>query len=210
MKLLENYLQLLNTNNSSQAKEWRGSNIPYGDDSNRPNLVRECMTLESDKMKINCLRKLKDQVAMNPQYRDKIDRWVDAITDSFEPSPKEGTPPGNELTESNLSLIFEKEWDEKNKWDRQIQINTLRKLLNLDPDTNEKDLTTLRHSMQPTLLNLIKNTGGDWKGNKAIINAKHGDYSGIKYILKHLPKDWEDKIQKYVRKISNDYVNKEE
>jgi len=97
MNLLENYLQLLNTDNRSQAKEWRGPNIPYGDDSKRPNLVRECMTLESAKMKINCLRKLRDQVAMNPIYQTKIDRWVDAITDSFEPSTKEGTPPGSEF-----------------------------------------------------------------------------------------------------------------
>jgi len=94
---MENYLQLLTIDNRSQAKEIRGPNIPYGDDSNRPNLVRECMTLESNKMKINCLRKLKEQVAMNPQYRDRIDRWVDAIMDSFEPSPQEGTIPGNEF-----------------------------------------------------------------------------------------------------------------
>ena len=97
MNLLENYLQQLYSDNRVNAKEIRGDNIPYGDDSKRPNLIRKCMALESNKMKINCLRKLKEQVAMNPQYRDRIDRWVDAIVDSFEPSPKQGTIPGNEF-----------------------------------------------------------------------------------------------------------------
>lgn len=95
MILLENYLQKLNADNRS--KEIRGSNIPHGDDSNRPNLIRECMTLESKKIKINCLRKLRDQVAMNPIYQTKIDRLVDVITDTYEPTPEQGTIPGNEF-----------------------------------------------------------------------------------------------------------------
>jgi hypothetical protein len=95
--LLENYLQYLYTDNRSKAKEWRGPNIPYGDDSNRPNLVRECFTLESNQSKINCLRKLRDQVAMNPFYQARLDRFVDAITNTYEPTDKQGTIPGNEF-----------------------------------------------------------------------------------------------------------------
>ena len=95
--LIENYLQFLNTDNRADAKEWRGPNIPYGDDSHRPNLIRECMTLESDKMKINCLRKLRDQVAMNPFYQARLDRFVDAVTGIYEPTSEPGTIPGNEF-----------------------------------------------------------------------------------------------------------------
>lgn len=97
MKLLENYLNFLYQDNRPQAKEWRGPNIPVGDDSNRPNLIRECMTLESNRMKINCLRKLRDQVAMNPFYQARLDRFVDAITGIYEPTDKQGTIPGNEF-----------------------------------------------------------------------------------------------------------------
>lgn len=97
MNLLENYLDLLNKDNRSQAKDWRGPNIPYGDDSKRPNLIRKCMLLKTDKMKINCLRKLRDQVAMNPIYQTRIDRFIDAITGVYEPTPKEGTIPGSEF-----------------------------------------------------------------------------------------------------------------
>ena len=90
MSLLEHYLQYLYTDYRSQAKEWRGPNIPYGDDSDRPNLIRKCFTLESDQMKINCLRKLRDQVAMNPFYQYRIDRFVDAITNTYEATPEPG------------------------------------------------------------------------------------------------------------------------
>ena len=79
------------------AKEWRGPNIPFGDDSNRPNLIRKCMMIESPTLKINCLRKLRDQVAMNPMYQSRIDRYVDEITDTYEPTEKPGTIPGNEF-----------------------------------------------------------------------------------------------------------------
>jgi len=97
MNILDDFLKQLYTDNRPQAKEWRGANIPYGDDSNRPNLIRKCMTLESNRMKINCLRKLRDQVAMNPFYQARLDRFVDAITDTYEPTNKQGTIPGNEF-----------------------------------------------------------------------------------------------------------------
>jgi hypothetical protein len=102
MNLLENYLSHLYQDNRSKAKEWRGPNIPYGDDSNRPNLIRKCMTLENNQMKIRCLRKLRDQVAMNPFYQARLDRFVDAITDIYEPTKEEGTIPGNEFKPAGL------------------------------------------------------------------------------------------------------------
>lgn len=98
--MLENFLQALYTDNRANAKEWRGPNIPYGDDSNRPNLIRKCMTLEGNRTKINCLRKLRDQVAMNPFYQARLDRFVDAITDIYEPTNQQGTIPGNEFKET--------------------------------------------------------------------------------------------------------------
>lgn len=99
-KLLENFLQSLYTDLRSDAKEWRGANRPTGDDSNRPNLIRQCFTLESSKMKINCLRKLRDEAAMNPFYQARLDRFVDAITQTWEPTDKPGTIPGNEFKET--------------------------------------------------------------------------------------------------------------
>jgi len=95
--LLENFLQSLYTDTRPQGREWQGGNIPVGDDSNRPNLIRECFTLESKRRKINCLRKLRDQVAMNPFYQARLDRFVDAITQTWEPTDHPGTIPGNEF-----------------------------------------------------------------------------------------------------------------
>jgi predicted double-glycine peptidase len=115
MEYVDTFLNSLYTDNRSQAKEWRGTNIPYGDDSNRPNLIRKCMTLESDRQKINCLRRLREQAAMNPFYQARIDRFVDAITDTYEPTKNQGTIPGNEFKSSYVgddlkeSLINEEE-----------------------------------------------------------------------------------------------------
>jgi hypothetical protein len=100
--IVENFLMSLYTDNRSQAKEWRGANIPFGDDSNRPNLIRKCMTLEGDRKKINCLRKLRDQAVMNPFYQARLDRFVDAITGIYEPTDQQGTIPGNEFKSGNV------------------------------------------------------------------------------------------------------------
>ena len=100
--LVENYLDFLNKDLRAAAHEWQGPNIPYGDDSNRPNLIRKCSMLENSKMKINCLRKLRDQAAMNPFYQHRIDRYIDEITDTYEPTEKPGTIPGNEFKETGV------------------------------------------------------------------------------------------------------------
>jgi hypothetical protein len=98
----EDYIGALGTDSRSAAKEWNGPNLPYGDDSNRPNLIRKCMMVEGKAAKINCLRKLQDQAAMNPYYRSRIDRFVDVITDTYEPTEKPGTIPGNDFEETNV------------------------------------------------------------------------------------------------------------
>jgi hypothetical protein len=101
--IMENeFLQQLYTDNRSAAKEWQGPNIPYGDDSNRPNLIRKCTMMEDATQKINCLRKLRDQAAMNPFYQYRIDRYIDEITDTYEPTEKPGTIPGNEFKETGV------------------------------------------------------------------------------------------------------------
>jgi hypothetical protein len=97
MELVSNYLSYLYSDLRSQAKEWRGTNRPFGDDSRRPNLIIHCFTLEGGPAKIRCLRKLREQAAMNPFYQHRIDRFIDAITQTYEPTDKPGTIPGNEF-----------------------------------------------------------------------------------------------------------------
>ena len=107
-KIIENYLQLLyDPLMKAQAKDWKGNNLPVEKDD-RPNWIRQCMELDLDQSKINCLRKLKDQSAMNPQYRNRIDRFIDAITSDYSPSDKAGMVP--EVQYENLqeqsSFVF--------------------------------------------------------------------------------------------------------
>lgn len=92
MTILECYLNYLYGEMSFVEKEIRGSNLPVeGDD--RPNWIRECMLLPEDGQKINCLRRLRETTAMNPFYQYRIDRFIDAITQSYEPSDKPGMVP---------------------------------------------------------------------------------------------------------------------
>ena len=98
----ESFLDQLYSDTRTSAKEWQGPNIPYGDDSNRPNLIRKCTMMEDTTQKINCLRKLRDQAAMNPFYQYRIDRYIDEITDTYEPTKEPGTIPGNEFKETGV------------------------------------------------------------------------------------------------------------
>ena len=207
MNLLENYLNYLYTDNRSQAKEWRGANIPYGDDSNRPNLIRKCFTLEGNRQKINCLRKLRDQVAMNPFYQARLDRFIDAITDIYEPTNKQGTIPGNEFKETAVgedlkeSRLSEKEWESEGTWEDHIDMEELEKLIGMK-NIKQKDLDQARHTIQPILIKLMKNAGGDYKGRKDMKNSSSGDFSGMDWLEKQLPKDWKERAKKYIEKVS--------
>lgn len=81
MDFLEGYLQYLN--------EDRGLNLPVERDQ-KPNYIGRCMMQEDDRVKIRCLRKLKELTAMNPFYQYRIDRFVDAITGTYEATVEPG------------------------------------------------------------------------------------------------------------------------
>ena len=90
--VIESYLNYLYDPKYQVSKEIQGSNIPVEEDD-RPNWIRICMVLENDKDKINCLRKLKEQTVMNPFYQYRIDRFIDAITQTYESTDKPGYEP---------------------------------------------------------------------------------------------------------------------
>jgi predicted transcriptional regulator len=106
------------------------------------------------------------------------------------------------LLETYLKKLNEKEWDEDDKWKEQFDKDLLRSVISKNSETGEEEINVNRHTIQPALLNLIKNAGGDYKGRTTTRNSKHGDFSGIDYILKKLPSDWEDKLKKYIQKIA--------
>jgi hypothetical protein len=81
MNFIDGYLEYLN--------EDRGMNLPIERDD-KPNYIRLCMMQEDDRVKIRCLRKLKELTAMNPFYQYRIDRFVDAITNTYEPTREPG------------------------------------------------------------------------------------------------------------------------
>lgn len=72
-------------------QEIRGENKPIEDCDNRPNYIGMCMhMMETAQEKIGCLRKVREMTAMNPFYQYRIDRFIDAITDTYEPTDKPG------------------------------------------------------------------------------------------------------------------------
>ena len=85
MDFLEGYLKYLNEGVIGD----RGVSIPIERDQ-KPNYIGRCMALENDRMKISCLRKLKELTAMNPFYQYRIDRFVDAITGTYERTSEPG------------------------------------------------------------------------------------------------------------------------
>jgi hypothetical protein len=86
--LTENYLQKLYT---TYEQEIRGENKPIENPDRRPNYIGMCINMmETAPMKIKCLRKVKEMTAMNPFYQYRIDRFIDAITDTYEPTQRPG------------------------------------------------------------------------------------------------------------------------
>lgn len=106
------------------------------------------------------------------------------------------------IIESYLNFLNEKEWEENPKWEDHISLDLLKHLISQDGKTDIKTLALNRQSIQPTILDLIKNTGGDYMGRETTRNSDHGDYAGIEYILKQMPKNWREKVKKYVEKIA--------
>ena len=88
MILTENYLKQLY---QTYQQEIRGDNKPIEDVDKRPNYIGMCMNMmETPQLKIKCLRRVKEMTVMNPFYQHRIDRFVDAITDTYEPTSKPG------------------------------------------------------------------------------------------------------------------------
>lgn len=72
-------------------QEIRGENKPVEDVDKRPNYIGMCINMmETDQLKIKCLRRVREMTAMNPFYQHRIDRFVDAITNTWEPTEKPG------------------------------------------------------------------------------------------------------------------------
>jgi hypothetical protein len=92
MELIECYIDFLYDPKYLPSKTIRGPNIPIEQD-NRLNWIRECMLREDNKEKINCLRRLKEMTAMNPFYQYRVDRFIDAITNTYEPTDEPGYKP---------------------------------------------------------------------------------------------------------------------
>lgn len=90
--ITETYLKYLYDPHYQISKEIQGPNIPIEHD-NRPNWIRECMLLDENIAKIGCLRRLKEMTAMNPFYQYRIDRFIDAVTQTYEPTDKPGYEP---------------------------------------------------------------------------------------------------------------------
>lgn len=85
MNLTESYLHHL------CEMEIRGENKPIENVDKRPNYIGMCMNeMPSDRMKIKCLRRVRELSVMNPFYQYRIDRFIDAINDRYEPTEKPG------------------------------------------------------------------------------------------------------------------------
>ena len=85
MNLTESYLHHLN------EMEIRGENKPIENPDRRPNYIGMCMNeMPDDRMKIKCLRRVRELTVMNPFYQYRIDRFIDAITDRYEPTDQPG------------------------------------------------------------------------------------------------------------------------
>lgn len=92
MAILECYLNYLYGEMSYVEKDIRGANLPVeGDD--KPNWIGKCMRLPLATEKINCLRRVREMTAMNPFYKYRIDRFIDAITQTYEPTDCPGMVP---------------------------------------------------------------------------------------------------------------------
>jgi hypothetical protein len=92
MNLLDCYISYLYSDMSYIEKDIRGANLPVEGDE-KPNWIRSCLSLEGKSAKINCLRRLREMTAMNPFYQYRIDRFVDVITQTYEPTDKPGMVP---------------------------------------------------------------------------------------------------------------------
>ena len=92
MTIIETYLSYLYGDMSYIEKDIRGPNLPVEGD-NKPNWIGSCMRLGAPREQIDCLRRLREMTAMNPFYKYRIDRFIDAITGKYEPTDQPGMVP---------------------------------------------------------------------------------------------------------------------
>lgn len=102
-----------------------------------------------------------------------------------------------------LNRIQEREWSDPSPWGDQIDIDDIAKLLKFKG--SQSDLDMLRHVIQPTLVQIMKNAGGDYRGRDSMDNTNKADFSGMEWIKKKLPSDWEEKLRKYIKQVAKDH-----
>lgn len=107
--------------------------------------------------------------------------------------------------ESYLKTLQEKEWDSTDTWEDHIEIDKLKDILAKKGNIDQEDIDQLRHTIQPMLIKLIKNSGGDYMGRDKTRNSSHGDFSGVEWLMKYLPSDWKEKADKYIEKVARDH-----
>lgn len=101
-----------------------------------------------------------------------------------------------------LIMLQEKEWNEEDIWKKHFDQDLLKHLISKDSKDGEVEVNINRHAIQPVLLNLIKNTGGDYMGRTKTRNSSHGDFAAIDYIMNKMPEGWEEKLRKYVERLA--------
>jgi len=107
------------------------------------------------------------------------------------------------VVEIYLKKLQEKEWSSDSHWADHVKLKDIAQLMGFKGSQGELDM--LRHTIQPTLIQIMKNAGGDYRGRETTKNTKSGDYSGMDWVEKHLPSDWEERIRKYIEKVARNH-----
>jgi hypothetical protein len=106
-----------------------------------------------------------------------------------------------------LQYLQEKEWNEDRSFDDHIDVFLLRNLLAKKDDLNQAKLNKIRHTIQPMLIQIFQTAGGDYMGRETTKNSKSGDFSGMDWLEKYLPKDWKEKARQYMEKIARKHYD---
>ena len=106
------------------------------------------------------------------------------------------------LLEIYLYFLQEKEWDGHSDI-KSNDLDIISKLI-LKIGGHEKELNDKSHNIQPTLIGLIANTGGDYKGRTTTANTKRDPRSGFDILKKYLPKNWKELLHKASIKVGHD------
>jgi hypothetical protein len=104
-----------------------------------------------------------------------------------------------------LEYLQEKEWSGDQGWEDHIDLFLLRNLLAKKDNLDQEELNQIRHTIQPMLIQIFKNAGGDYMGRETTKNSKSFDFSGMDWLEKYLPKDWQEKARKYIEKVARNH-----